>query len=178
MNENNRLIMTPEDIARTLQRMAHQIWESNASGNCALVGVRKHGATIAHRLKPLLETISNQEIPIGILDIGMYRDDIGFKQIAPEVRSTEIDYDVEGKDIVLVDDVLFTGRTIRAALNALMDLGRPNSVQLLVLVDRGHRELPIQADYVGKVVKTYANERVHVLLNEEDGSEGVYIKSD
>ena len=108
------------------------------------------------------------------MDIGLYRDDIGLSPVAPEVRSTDIAFDVEGKNIVLVDDVLFTGRTIRAALNALIDLGRPSQVQLLVLIDRGHRELPIQADFTGKEITTYTKENVIVNLQEDDGEEGVY----
>lgn len=179
MNDfNRRLIMTSEDISRTLQRMAHQIWESSSGRNLVLVGIRRHGATLVRRLKPLLDQISGQDIPIGILDIGMYRDDIGISTITPDVRSTEIQFDVEDKDIVLVDDVLFTGRTVRAALNALIDLGRPSRVQLLVLIDRGHRELPIQATYIGKEINTYFNERVIVLLREEDNEDAVYIEVD
>lgn len=176
MNEDNRrLLLNSEDITRSFRRMAHQIWEEIGSDDLALVGIRKRGVTIAKRLLPILNNISGQDIPLGILDIGLYRDDIGFNQIAPEVRSTEIDFDIEGKDIVLIDDVLYTGRTIRAALNALMDLGRPKKVKLLVLVDRGHRELPIQADYVGKSISTYSAETVSVLLQEDDNEEGVYL---
>jgi pyrimidine operon attenuation protein/uracil phosphoribosyltransferase len=171
-----RLVLTPEDIERILRRMAYQIWENSAGRNLALVGIRKRGDTLAKRLKPLLDQISGGDTPLGILDIALYRDDIGLNPVAPEVRSTEIPFDIQDKDIVLIDDVLFTGRTIRSALNALMDLGRPNRVHLLVLVDRGHRELPIQADYVGKELKTYANERVTVYLREEDGKDGVFLE--
>jgi len=173
--ENQRLLLTAEDLERTIGRMAHQIWERNAGGNLALVGIRSRGGTLAQRIKPRLEAMSGQEILVGVLDIGLYRDDIGKNSFTPQVRSTDIPFDVENKDIVLVDDVLFTGRTVRSALNALMDLGRPNRVQLLILVDRGHRELPIQADFVGVEVKTYANEMVRVCMKEDDGEDGVYI---
>ncbi len=175
--DNRRLIMSAEDIDRTLHRMVSQIWEKSAGKNLALVGIRSRGATLAHRLKPLLEEMTGQDIPIGVLDIGMYRDDIGLSEKAPAIRSTDIPFDVEGKDIVLIDDVIFTGRTIRAALNALIDLGRPDRVKLLVLIDRGHRELPIQADFVGQEVKTYAKQKVTVCLQEEDGADAVYIVS-
>lgn len=175
--DTRRQLISPEDIDRILQRMAHQIWERCAHSDVALVGVRSRGATIAARLRPLIEGIAHREIPLGVLDIGLYRDDIGKTSPAPPVRSTEIPFDVEDKDIVLIDDVLFTGRTVRAALNALMDLGRPARVQLLTLIDRGHRELPIQADYVGETVNTYAQETVIVRLHEEDGEDGVFIES-
>lgn len=168
--------MTPEDISRSIQRMAHQIWENNASGNLALVGLRSRGVTLAKRLKPLIESMTGEEIPLGILDIALYRDDIGLTTATPQVRSTDILFDVEGKDIILVDDVLFTGRTTRAALNALIDLGRPDRVELLVLIDReGLRELPIQANYIGKALKTYSTETVLVHLQEDDGEDSVTI---
>ena len=155
-----RLVLTPEDIERVLQRMAHQIYEYNARGDLALVGILKRGDTLARRLKPKIDQLYGRDIPLGILDIALYRDDIGMTDIAPEVRSTDIPFDVHNKDIVLIDDVLYTGRTIRSALNALMDW-ETGSV-LLVLIDRGHRELPIQADFTGKELTTYANEQVTV----------------
>ncbi|MBI1388180.1 MAG: bifunctional pyr operon transcriptional regulator/uracil phosphoribosyltransferase PyrR [bacterium] len=170
-----RRILSADDIQRTLQRMAHQIWERSANSDLALVGVRSRGVTLAERLRPLIEGMACKNVPVGVLDIGLYRDDIGLGSPAPPVRSTEIDFDVSGKDIVLIDDVLFTGRTVRAALNALIDLGRPARVQLLVLIDRGHRELPIQADYVGETVKTYADESIVVHLREDDQADGVFI---
>ncbi len=170
--------MNDEDLSRTLRRMAHQVWEQYADRNLALVGILKRGVTLAHRLQKILNPITPQDIPIGELDIGLYRDDIGLTLVAPEVRSTDIPFDVEGKEIILVDDVLFTGRTVRSALNALMDLGRPNRVQLLVLIDRGHRELPIQADFVGKEVDTYPTEKVAVRLKEDDGGDEVFIGSE
>lgn len=170
-----RLIMTAEDIERTIHRMAYQIWERNAGGDLAIVGIHTRGVTLAKRLQPLIENFSGQEIPLGKLDIAMYRDDIGLTSIAPEVRNTEIPFNIDDKDIILVDDVLFTGRTIRAALNALMDLGRPRRVELLVLIDRGHRELPIQADFIGKEIDTYLSEKVVVSLYENDNHDEVYV---
>ncbi|RJP27230.1 MAG: bifunctional pyr operon transcriptional regulator/uracil phosphoribosyltransferase PyrR [Candidatus Omnitrophota bacterium] len=172
---NRRLIMSAEDIERTLRRMASQICEKCAGKNLALVGVRSRGATLAQRLKPLIQDMTREEIPVGVLDTGLYRDDIGTTAVAPEIRSTDILFDVEGKDIVLIDDVIYTGRTIRAALNALIDLGRPDRVTLLVLIDRGHRELPIQPDFIGQEVKTYTRQKVAVCLKEEDGIDAVYI---
>jgi pyrimidine operon attenuation protein/uracil phosphoribosyltransferase len=174
-DRNRRLVMTEEDITKTLHRMAHQIWEKSKADNLALVGVLSRGVTLAKRFKAIIDQVSGKDIPLGILDIGMYRDDIGLTSITQPVRSTDIPFDVEGKDVVLVDDVIYTGRTVRAALNALMDLGRPDRVRLISLIDRGHRELPIQPDYVGQEIKTYEKETVQVFLREEDGSEGVYI---
>lgn len=174
-NPMNNLIFSAQDIERSLQRIAAQIWEKDTHGDLALVGIRSRGATLAERLHGRLETLANRSIPRGVLDIALYRDDIALNPVAPEVRSTEIDFDIEGKDIVLVDDVLFTGRTVRAALNALSDLGRPRRVQLMVLVDRGHRELPIQADFVGQKIQTCMKDNVSVRLSEEDGEDAVYI---
>lgn len=177
MNANNqeREILTAQDIHRVMQRMAHQIWEKDFSGDLALIGIRKRGATLAARLRPMIEAIAEHEIHFGVLDIGLYRDDIGRTAQIPELRSTDIPFDIEGKDIVLIDDVLFTGRTVRAALNALMDLGRPRRVQLLVLIDRGHRELPIQPDFVGEKIPAYMDEKIQLRLQEEDGRDGVFV---
>lgn len=173
---HQRLLMTSDDITRSIQRMAHQVWEQNAGKKLALVGLRSRGATLAKRLKPYIEEMSGKDIPLGVLDTGLYRDDIGLTTATPEVRTTDILFDVEGLDIILVDDVLYTGRTVRAALNALIDLGRPNRVELLVLIDReGLRELPIQADFAGKKVKTYSKEKVNVHLREDDGEDSVII---
>jgi len=178
MTDNtSRMIMSAEDIEYTLRTLANQIWDQIGSDKLALVGIRRRGATLAKRLQPFIGERSGYQIPLGILDIGLYRDDIGMGEVAPEVRSTEINFDLEDKDIVLVDDVLYTGRTIRAALNALMDMGRPAHVKLLVLIDRGHRELPIQADFVGQTLKTQKTETVSVLLREDDREECVQISS-
>lgn len=173
-----REIMNAAEIAQALERLAERIVQRDPVGELSLVGIRSRGATLALRLQALLKTITDVDIPLGILDIGLYRDDIGLKPVAPNVRSTDIPFDVEGKDIVLVDDVLFTGRTVRGALNALIDMGRPNRVQLLVLIDRGHRELPIQADYVGQEVKIGPREKIVVRLREEDEEEGVFVRLD
>ncbi|MDP8245439.1 MAG: bifunctional pyr operon transcriptional regulator/uracil phosphoribosyltransferase PyrR [Candidatus Hinthialibacter antarcticus] len=179
MNDNHfRQVMNADEIDRTLHRMAYQIWERSARSHLALVGIRSRGATLATRLRPFVESLAHEDIPLGLLDIGLYRDDIGRTSPAPPVRSTDIPFDIEQKDIVLIDDVLYTGRTVRAALNALMDLGRPARVQLLALVDRGGRELPIQADYTGESVKTYENEIVVVRLREEDDEDGVFIEKE
>lgn len=170
-----RQIMTRDDLSRTLHRMAHQMWETNAGSPLAMVGIHSRGVILAERLRGMLEEIAGEHVPLGELDIGLYRDDIGLTGAAPQLRSTEIPFDVDGRSIVLVDDVLFTGRTVRAALNALMDLGRPRRVQLAVLLDRGHRELPIQADFSGCSIKTLLDEEVRVALEDVDGEEGVYI---
>ena len=167
--------MDAAEIERSLTRIAHQILESNkGADNLALVGIVTRGDLLARRLAQKIQLIEGTQVPLGKLDISFYRDDFA-TYLAPEVHSTEIDFDMEGKDVVLVDDVLFTGRTIRAALDALMDIGRPRRVELAVLVDRGHRELPIRADYVGKNVPSAANENVRLFLEECDGVTEVEI---
>ena len=169
-------VMDAEALRRTVVRMAHEILEhrKGASG-LALVGIRTRGAILAQRLAKAIETIDGHAVPVGILDITLYRDDLSRVAPNPVVHATEIPFDVDDFHIVLVDDVLFTGRTIRAALNALSDLGRPKSIQLAVLVDRGHRELPIRPDYVGKNLPTAPGERVNVRLEESDGRDEVAI---
>ncbi len=168
-------VMDAPAIDRALTRISHEVLEANkGAGNLALVGIVTRGSVVAERLADRIHEIENADVPVGMLDISFYRDDLATR-MNPEVHTTEIPFDVEGKDVVLVDDVLYTGRTIRAALDALMDYGRPCSVQLAVLVDRGHRELPIRADYVGKNVPTSRKERVKVTLAETDGEEGVFI---
>ena len=167
-----------DEIERSLMRIAHQILETNkGADNLALVGIVTRGDLLAKRLAEKIEQIEGTNVPLGKLDISFYRDDFA-THFAPEVHSTEIDFDMDGKDVVLVDDVLFTGRTIRAALDALSDFGRPSCVQLAVLVDRGHRELPIQADYVGRTINTSREEHVDVLLEERDGKNEVRISRD
>ncbi len=167
--------MDADEIERSLTRIAHQILEANrGADNIALVGIVTRGDILAKRLAEKIQQIEGTKVPLGRLDISFYRDDFA-THLAPEVRSTDILFDIDGKTVVLVDDVLYTGRTIRAALDALMDIGRPKSVQLAVLVDRGHRELPIRADYVGKNVPSAADENVRLFLEEVDGVSEVEI---
>ncbi len=169
-------IMSEEEIRRVLMRIAHEVIEHNAgASNVALVGIRARGVPLAHRLAQAIGEIEDQVVPVGKLDITLYRDDIALRTDHPIVRRTEIPFALDGLNIVLVDDVLYTGRTVRAALDALMDLGRPRRIQLAVLVDRGHRELPIRADFVGKNVPTSRDEEVLVRLQETDGVDEVVI---
>ncbi len=178
MNDNQQvksIVMDAEEIERSLTRIAHQILEANhGADNLALVGIVTRGDLLAKKLVEKIEGIEGTKVPLGSLDISFYRDDV-LTHLAPEVHGTNITFDIDGKIIVLVDDVLYTGRTIRAALDALMDLGRPSSVQLAVLVDRGHRELPIRADYVGKNVPSSRDESVRLFLEEVDGVSCVEI---
>ncbi len=169
-------ILDKEAIERALMRIAHEILEKNkgTDGLC-LVGIRNRGVYLAHRLANCIKRIEGKEVSVGILDITLYRDDLTFIDASPAVHKTEIDFDITDMNMVLVDDVLYTGRTIRAALDALADFGRPKSIQLAVLVDRGHRELPVRADYVGKNIPTSRNETVEVRLTETDGADEVVI---
>jgi len=172
------ILMDSERIGRTLTRIAHEIVERNRGvGDLALVGVRTRGVPIAKRLAAILRDITGHEVATGALDITLYRDDLMKTAVGPQpiVRRTEIPFSIDGRHIVLVDDVLYTGRTIRAALDALIDFGRPSTIQLVVLVDRGHRELPIKADYVGKNVPTSRRETIHVRLAEIDGEDEVTL---
>ncbi|MGH2661725.1 MAG: bifunctional pyr operon transcriptional regulator/uracil phosphoribosyltransferase PyrR [Actinomycetota bacterium] len=167
------------DIRRAVTRIAHEILERNkGAGELVLVGIAERGDDLALRLADELGRIEGAEVPVGVLDITFYRDDIGLRAEAPEIHETRIPFDVSGMTVVLVDDVLFTGRTIRAAMDALIDFGRPRAVQLAVLVDRGHRELPIRADYVGKNVPTREDELVRVLTSETDGADAVEVGED
>ncbi|HXR29554.1 MAG TPA: bifunctional pyr operon transcriptional regulator/uracil phosphoribosyltransferase PyrR [Solirubrobacterales bacterium] len=173
-----RLVLEHDDLARTLRRIAHEIAEKNPDPDVlAIVGVHTRGALLARRLHLLLAELTGVELPIGDLDISFYRDDVGAKSPAdhPVVHASHIDFDPTGKTVVLVDDVLFTGRTVRAAIDALFDYGRPQRVQLAVLCDRGHRELPIRPDYVGKNLPTSQKERVNVRLEETDEVDEVTI---
>ncbi len=170
-------IMDKEAMARTLRRISHEILEKNKDvSNIAIVGIRDRGAHLAERIANIIEKIEQQKPPVGILDITLYRDD--FTRIAPNpvVHKTEIGFDITAKAIILVDDVLYTGRTIRCALDALIDFGRPKCIQLAVLVDRGHRELPIRPDYVGKNIPTAQNETVQVKLKESDGTDEIVVQ--
>ncbi|MBI5150770.1 MAG: bifunctional pyr operon transcriptional regulator/uracil phosphoribosyltransferase PyrR [Candidatus Omnitrophica bacterium] len=162
-------ILDQDAVRRALTRIAHEILEKNkGTGDLCIVGIRTRGAVLAERLKECVCQIEGTEVPVGILDITLYRDDLTLVATQPVVRETSINFDITGKRLVLVDDVLFTGRTIRAALDALIDLGRPASIQLAVLIDRGHRELPIRADYVGKNIPTSLDQNVKVILEEVD----------
>lgn len=169
-------IMDEEGVRRALIRIAHEIVERNKGvEDLVVVGIRRRGVTIAHRLAGFIEEIEGVKVPTGILDITLYRDDLSTRADQPLVQKTEIPFSLKGKRVVLVDDVLYTGRTIRAAMDALIDLGRPQMIQLAVLVDRGHRELPIRADYVGKNVPTSRKETVNVLTKDFDGEDGAFI---
>lgn len=169
-------IMDEDSIRRTITRLAYEIIERNKGvENIAIVGVRTRGATLAERLVAKINEIEGKTVPLGILDITLYRDDFRRRLKQPIVRVTEIPFEIDKVDVVLVDDVLYTGRTSRAALDALMDFGRPASVQLAVLVDRGHRELPIRADYVGKNIPTSVGEEIRLQLKEDDGEDSVLL---
>ncbi len=177
MNEKRkRKILDKEGIERTLKRIAHEIIEQNrGTKNLAIVGIRSRGAFLAERITARLREIEKAEIPVGTLDITLYRDDLTEIAEQPVFLATEINFDINGKKIILVDDVLFSGRTVRCALDALIDFGRPANIQLAVLIDRGHRELPIRPDYVGKNIPTAINEIVEVRIKEIDGVEEVII---
>lgn len=169
-------IIDEDGLKRTITRLSHEIIERNkGTENIVLVGMRTRGEFLAQRIHSRIKEIDNNEVELGVLDITLYRDDFRMRLKQPEVSTTDITFDVSGKDIVLIDDVLYTGRTARAALDALMDLGRPNTIQFCVLVDRGHRELPIRADFVGKNIPTSINEEVKVKLKETDGEDAVYL---
>lgn len=172
-------IMDADGMRRTVNRLSHEVLEANrGSDQLAVIGIRTRGEFLARRIVQKLEEIEGGKIPLGILDITLYRDDLRGRLDQPRLQSSEILFDVTGKTIILVDDVLYTGRTIRSALNAIMDLGRPTSIQLLVLIDRGHRELPIKADYAGKNVPTAQKQEVKVRMTETDKEDAVYLEED
>ena len=169
-------ILTSEELRRALTRIAHEILERNKGAQgLALVGIHTRGIPLAARLAAKLRELEGVDVPLGRLDITLYRDDLSEISVQPIIRDTQIDFDMQPRRIILVDDVLYTGRTVRAALDALLDLGRPQSIQLAVLVDRGHRELPIRADYVGKNLPTARTELVKVKLQETDGLDAVEL---
>ena len=169
------MVLEPPEIARALKRIAHEILERNkGAGDLVLVGVRKRGVPLAERLGSEIEQIEGTRPPVGALDISFYRDDVHIRRPS-EIATTVMPFDVSGRTVVLVDDVLYTGRTVRAAIDAVVDFGRPRRVELAVLVDRGHRELPIRADFVGKNIPTAGREEVMVMLNETDGRDLVVI---
>ncbi|MFQ5673825.1 MAG: bifunctional pyr operon transcriptional regulator/uracil phosphoribosyltransferase PyrR [Nitrospinales bacterium] len=172
----NSVILNEKDISRAINRIAHEILERNhGCENLALVGIRTRGVYLARRLQEKINAMENVSIDHGILDITLYRDDLGREKQNPVLKKTQIAFPIDGKDVVLCDDVLFTGRSIRAAIDALVDFGRPASVQLAVLIDRGHRELPIRPDYVGKNIPTAKNMSVKVRLREEDEEDQVLL---
>lgn len=175
MNEQIRLI-DQQGFDRTLTRLAHEIVEQNkGSADLVIVGIRTRGEFLARRLADKIRAIEGRDLPLGLLDITLYRDDLRGKLNQPLLQATEIPFDVTGKHIILVDDVLYTGRTVRAALGELVDLGRPATIQLVVMIDRGHRELPIKADYVGKNIPTARNQEVSVMMQEVDGQDAVLL---
>jgi pyrimidine operon attenuation protein/uracil phosphoribosyltransferase len=170
-----RVVLDEDDVRRTLVRIAHEIVEKNAGRPIALVGIHRRGAHLATRLHALVEQALGEEIPRGDIDIAFYRDDVATRPADPSVRASDLPFRLEGRTVVLVDDVLYTGRTVRAGIDALFDYGRPDRVQLAVLADRGHRELPIRPDYVGKNLPTARSQRVNVRVAEEDGVDEVAI---
>jgi pyrimidine operon attenuation protein / uracil phosphoribosyltransferase len=175
-DSGKKVVLQEGDVQRVLTRIAHEIAERNPEArDLAVVGIHRRGAFLARRLKDRLEELLETEIPLGDVDIGFYRDDVSSRLDAPIVHASHIDFDVTGRTVVIVDDVLFTGRTARAAIEALFDYGRPERVQLAVLADRGHRELPIRPDYVGKNLPTSRAEHVHVHVRELDGVDEVAI---
>jgi len=172
------IVMSPEDIKRTLARIAHEIIECNkAVNNLIIVGMHTRGVPLAKRLAANIEHFKGLKITVGALDINLYRDDLSSLTLRPIVHGTDIPVDIDGKSVILVDDVLYTGRSTRAAMDAIIDLGRPQSIQLAVLVDRGHREMPIRADYVGKNMPSSRHEDIQVQLGETDGIDEVSIMS-
>jgi pyrimidine operon attenuation protein / uracil phosphoribosyltransferase len=173
---SEKVVLHEEEIQRALKRIAHEVAERNPGDRgLAIVGIHRRGAFLAQRLRDALEQLVDAPVPLGDLDIGFYRDDVASRPDAPVVHASHIDFDVTGRTVVIVDDVLYTGRTVRAAIEALFDYGRPERVQLAVLADRGHRELPIRPDYVGKNLPTSRGEHVHVRVSELDGVDEVTI---
>jgi pyrimidine operon attenuation protein/uracil phosphoribosyltransferase len=169
------VVLDHDDMRRTLVRIAHEIIEKNPDGAIALVGIHRRGALLAQRVHALTSEMLDTTVPLGFVDISFYRDDLATRPSAPIVHATQLDFPIDGRTIVIVDDVLYTGRTVRAAIDEVFDYGRPARVQLAVLVDRGHRELPIRPDYVGKNIPTSTEERVNVHVKELDGRDEVTL---
>ncbi|MCX8104243.1 MAG: bifunctional pyr operon transcriptional regulator/uracil phosphoribosyltransferase PyrR [Ignavibacterium album] len=175
MNIKAKLV-DKEGIDRIITRIAHEILEKNkGSKNLVLIGMRTRGEFLAKRLQKKIKEIEGVDIPLGVLDVTLYRDDFRTRLKQPQVSVSDITFDINEKDVILVDDVLYTGRTVRSALNALMDFGRPATIQLCILVDRGHRELPIRADFVGKNIPTSLNEEIKLKVEEYDGEDAIYL---
>ena len=175
MAESATVVLDHDDMRRTLVRIGHEIVEKNPAGEIALVGIHRRGAALAQRLHALAGELLDTSVPLGFVDISFYRDDLAIRPSAPVVHATQLEFQVDGRTIVIVDDVLYTGRTARAAIDEVFDYGRPARVQLAVLVDRGHRELPIRPDYVGKNLPTSQDQRVNVQVKEVDGQDEVTI---
>ena len=174
----SKLLMTPEDVKRAIVRIAHEIVERNrGADDVVIVGMWTRGVPLARRLGSAIQSFEGVHVPVGVLDINHYRDDIPSSELKPANQRTDVPVEINDKQVVLVDDVLYTGRSIRAAMDALIDLGRPRSIQLAVLIDRGHRELPVRADYVGKNIPTSRGEKIQVHVEETDGVDGVTIMS-
>ena len=172
-------IVDEDGLVRIITRMAHEILEKNkGSHNLVLMGMKTRGEFLAIRIFERLKEIEKIDLPLGVLDVTLYRDDFRTRLKQPEVSVSNITFDINDKDVVIIDDVLYTGRTVRSALNALMDFGRPRSIQLCVLVDRGHRELPIRADYIGKNIPTSNQEEIKVKMKEIDGEDAIYLMED
>ena len=169
------VVLNRDDMRRTLVRIAHEISEKNPGGEIAIVGIHRRGAVLAQRLHALAGELFSTAVPLGDVDISFYRDDLSIRPGGPVVHASHLEFAVEGRTVVIVDDVLYTGRTVRAAIEAIFDYGRPARVQLAVLVDRGHRELPIRPDYVGKNLPTSSEQRVYVRVEEVDGRDEVTI---
>ena len=169
------VVLDRDDMRRTLLRIAHEVVEKNPDGEVALVGIHRRGAHLARRLHALTSELLDKTVPLGFVDISFYRDDLGIRPSAPIVHATQLDFGLDGRTTVIVDDVLYTGRTVRSAIDEIFDYGRPARVQLAVLVDRGHRELPIRPDYVGKNLPTSQDQRVNVRVEEVDGRDEVTI---
>jgi pyrimidine operon attenuation protein/uracil phosphoribosyltransferase len=174
--EEKRQLLSAEEISRTLQRLAHEIVEkSGGTADLALIGVHRRGVPLSQRLAKIIRDFSGVNIPVGTIDITLYRDDLSTVGLQPIVHSNEISFSVDSRDLVIVDDVLYTGRTVRAAMNGLFDLGRPKRIRLCVLIDRGHREMPIEATFIGRTIETSDTEIVEVRLQEIDGQERVML---
>jgi pyrimidine operon attenuation protein/uracil phosphoribosyltransferase len=173
--ESATVVLDHDDMRRTLVRIAHEIVEKNPGGEIALIGIHRRGAALAQRLHALAGELLDTTVPLGFVDISFYRDDLSIRPAAPIVHGTQLDFPVDGRTIVIADDVLYTGRTVRAAIDEVFDYGRPARVQLAVLIDRGHRELPIRPDYVGKNLPTSQDQRVNVHVKEVDGVDEVTI---